>query len=148
MSDLINKLDSAVKEAMRAKDKLRLTTLRMVKSAVKYKEIDSKTELSDPEIVQVLATMVKQRTDSISAFRDGGREELAKKEEQELGILKEFMPPQMTPEDIKAKAQEIIQKVGAQSANDFGKVMKEVMSLVRGRASGKEVTAIVKELLT
>jgi len=148
MGELRSKLESAIKDAMRSKDKLRLTTLRMVKSAIRYKEIDSKAELGDPDIIQVLATMVKQRTDSIKAFKEGGRDELADKEEQELKMLQEFLPPQMSPEDILIKAKEVIEDVGASGAKDFGKVMKAVMPLVRGMASGKEVTAIVKDLLT
>jgi len=148
MGELRKKLEQEMIEAAKSKDKLKLSTIRMVKSAVKYKEIDIKKELDDTEIIQVLSTMLKQRADSIEAFTKGGRADLVEKEEQESEIIKKFLPPQMSVDDIKLKAKEVIQQLGASSEKELGKVMKELMPLLRGKASGKEITDIVKDLLT
>jgi uncharacterized protein YqeY len=144
----MEKLNSAMVAAAKSKDKLRLSTIRMVKSSIKYKEIETKKELETPDIIQVLSTMAKQRTDSLNAFKEGGRDDLAAKEEAELTILKEFLPAQLSREEIVQKAKEVIEKVGASDIKDLGKVMKEIKPLVLGRAPGKEVSSVVKELLT
>lgn len=148
MSDLKAKLESEMKDAVRSQDKLRLTTIRMVRSSIKNKEIDTKKTLDDGEVISILSTMIKQRTDSIKMFRDGGREDLAVKEEAEIIILQEFLPPPMTKEEVRVAVEKVIQKVGAKGLKDIGKVMKEVAPLTAGRALGREVNEIVKELLT
>jgi uncharacterized protein YqeY len=148
MSGLKEKLESEMISAAKSRDKLRLSTIRMIRSSIKYKEIDSKKELADSDIVNVIVGMAKQRNDSVESFKKGGRDDLVAKEEAELIILKEFLPPQMSKEDIRAKTEEVIKNIGASGLQDLGKVMKEIMPLLQGRAQGKEVSAIVKDLLS
>ncbi len=148
MGELKKKLESEMIRAVKSKDKLRLSTIRMVRSSIKNKEIDSKRELEESEIISLISTRIKQGNDSIKMFNDGGRKELALKEASEIEILREFLPPQLLPEELKALIGEAIQKIGASSMKDIGNVMKAVMPLVSGRAQGKDVNIIVRELLT
>lgn len=146
-SHLKEQLDAELKIAMKAQDKTRLSTIRAIKSAVKTKEIDLQKELSDAEIQDVIATLVKQRRDSIEQFSKGGREDLVTQETTELNVLLEFLPQQLTEAEVEALVDKALVELGASSLKDLGRVMKHVMSQVAGRADGKLINQIVKRKL-
>src|SRR5215813_9500344 len=123
-----DKIQRQIADAMRSKDQLRLDVLRMMKSAVKLKEVEKMKPLEDPEVIAVLNTLVKQRKDSIEQFRKGGREELAQKEEAEIKIIEEYLPASATDDDITRAVAEAIQETSATSIKDMGKVMKAAMT--------------------
>jgi hypothetical protein len=134
--------------AAKLKDKIRLSALRMIKSGVHNREIDLKRKMTDSEFMQMLSSMVKQRKDSIDQFKKGGREDLVEKEEAELKIIQQFMPVQLSEEEIDAEIRKSIQEVGAVSIKDMGKVMKVLMPKLTGKADGKMVGDKVKERLS
>jgi hypothetical protein len=142
---LREKLDEDLKSAMRAKDSLRMNTVRALKSAVKYREIELMKPLDDAGILGVMATEIKRRRDSVEQYRAGNRADLADKEEAEIKILQEFLPQQLTPAEVEAKVVEAIAKVGAQGPKDMGAVMKALLPEVQGRADGKAVSELVKQ---
>ena len=144
---LREQLSDEMKTAMKARDELRLSTIRMIRSAVKNRDIDQKRELSDQEIVDVLATLVKQRRESIRLFAEAGRTDLVDKEEQELAILLHFLPRQLSREEVAALVDGAIAECGATSGKDMGRVMKALAPQVAGRADGKMVSDLVKEKL-
>jgi uncharacterized protein YqeY len=144
---LRERLSEEMKHAMKSRDDLRLSAIRMVRSAVKNKEIDAKRELADQEIVEVLSTLVKQRRESIRMFSEAGRDDLVAKEEKELTILLEFLPQQMDRDEVAALVDKMIAECGAQGSRDMGKVMKLLMPHVAGRADGKMVSDVVREKL-
>ncbi len=144
---LKEQLNNAMKEAMKARDDLRLSAVRMVRSAIKNREIESRSELDDRAVIDVIATMAKQRRESIRMYREGNRNELAEKEERELAVLLEFMPSQLTPEEIDSLISQIIQDNAAQGAKDMGRIMKIVSPLIAGKADGKAVSEAVRRLL-
>jgi uncharacterized protein YqeY len=144
---LKDQLNDAMKSAMKARDTLRLSAVRMIRAAIKNKEIDSRTELNDLAVIDVISTMAKQRRESIRLYREGNRLELAEKEELELNILLEFLPSQLSPEDIEALVSQIIKETEASGAKDMGRVMKAVSPLTAGKADGKVVSDIVRRLL-
>lgn len=134
--------------AAKLKDKIRLSAIRMIKTGVHNREIDLKRKMTDSEFLQMLSSMVKQRKDSIDQFQKGGREDLVEKEEAELKVIQQFMPVQMSEEEIDAEIQKSIQEVGAVSIKDMGKVMKVLMPKLTGKADGKMVGDKVKERLS
>ncbi|MCL2760522.1 MAG: GatB/YqeY domain-containing protein [Desulfuromonadales bacterium] len=144
---LRERLSEELKKAMRAKDEVRLATIRQIKAVLKNREIDAKREFDDQGIMEVISTLCKQRRESISMFKEAGRDDLVAKEEQELAVLMEFMPEQLTREEIAELVKKAISESGATSVKDMGKVMKILMPSVAGRADGKVVNEIVKELL-
>ena len=144
---LREKLDEDLKSAMRAKDSLRMNTVRALKSAVKYREIELMKPLDDAGILGVMATEIKRRRDSVEQYRAGNRADLADKEEAEIKILQEFLPQQLTPAEVEAKVIEVIARVGAQGPKDMGAVMKALLPEVQGRADGKVVSELVKQRL-
>jgi uncharacterized protein len=136
--------------AMRARDELRLSTLRMVKSALKNKEIDKRAALDEKEAQQVLSTLIKQRRDSIEQFQKGGRQELADKEAAEIGIIEGYLPKALGDEDIAATVKATIAEMGSPTMKDMGTVMKNVMAKLQAsgaRVEGKTVSDIVKKQL-
>lgn len=136
-------------DAMRAKDTLRLSVLRMMKSAVKNKEIEKMKPLDESEVLSVLSTLVKQRKDSVDQFRRGGREELAQKEEAEIKIIEEYLPAAASEDDIRKAIEEAVQETGASSIKDMGKVMKAALARLAGKsADGARVSQMVKEKLS
>jgi uncharacterized protein len=146
---LQEKIQSHLADAMRSKEPLRLGVLRMMKSAVKNKEIDKMKPLEEGEVIAVLNSLVKQRKDSIDQFRKGGREELAQKEEAEIKIIEEYLPAAASDDDIRLAVQEAIQETGAASVKDMGKVMKATMARLAGKtADGSRVSQLVKEKLS
>lgn len=145
---LKERINDEMVSAAKARDKIRLSTLRMIKSVLHNKEIDLKRELNDTELLQVLSSIVKQRKDSIEQFRKGGRLELVEKEEAELKVVEEFMPEQMSEEEIDTEIEKAIGEVGAVSIKEMGKVMKALMPRLTGKADGKIVGEKVKARLS
>jgi uncharacterized protein YqeY len=132
--------------ALKAGDSLVLSTLRMLLSEIKNKEIDKKGVLTDEEVSEIIRHQVKTHKESITAFQAGKREDLVAKERDELAILNKYLPQQMTTQEIKKVVEGVIVKLQG-TPTDFGKVMGEVMAQVKGKADGGQVSALVKELL-
>ena len=146
---LQEKIQSHITDAMRSKDELRLSCLRMMKSAVKNKEIEKMKPLEEGEVLAVLNTLVKQRKDSVEQFRKGGREELAQKEEAEIKIIEQYLPASASDEDITGAITEAIQETGASSMKDMGKVMQAIKARLAGKTvDGGRVSQLVKEKLS
>jgi len=148
---LQQRVDSDLKEAMRAKDPTKLGVLRMLKSALKYAvfaKSGAEAELSDAEAVQVIRKQAKQRQDSIESFEKGGRVELADKEKQELAILNTYLPQGMSPDELAKVVRETIAKLGATSKAQMGAVMKALQAKVGGRADGKTLSTEVARQLS
>lgn len=144
---LKDRLNEAMKEAMRAKAPLRLSTIRLVRSAIKNREIEARCELDDPEVIGVLSTLVKQRRESAQVYRENDRIELAEKEEEELAIIQEFLPAQLGEDEIRGIIEEAVADVGAASMKEMGQVMKIVAARTTGRADGRLVSELVKARL-
>lgn len=147
---LQEQLVNDMKEAMKSGDSLKVSTIRMLKAAIKNKEIEkggTSYKLSDKETLEVIVTAIKQRKDSIEQFTKGQRLDLAEKEKKELEILQAYMPPQMSDEDVKAEVKKAIAETSASSQKDMGKVMKVLMPRIAGRADGAVVNRIVRELI-
>lgn len=136
------------KEALRSGDHLRLSVLRLLRSAIHYAEVERGVPLDDVGVLGVVAKQVKQRHESIEEFRKGQRPDLAGKEEAELAILQEYLPPPAPREEVEAIAQQIISESGARGRQDMGRVMPQVMSRLRGRADGRLISQVVQELLS
>jgi uncharacterized protein YqeY len=145
---LKERLDQDMKAAMREKAQLKLDTIRMLKSAIKYREIELMKPLDDPGIHGVLATEIKRRRDSVEQYRAGNRQDLADKEQKEIEFLQAYLPQQLTEAEIRAKVDEAVKAVGAQGMKDMGAVMKALMPEVQGRADGKVVSELVKARLS
>ena len=148
---LQQRVDSDLKEAMRAKDGTKLGVLRMLKSALKYAAIEksgAEAELSDAEAIQVIRKQAKQRQDSIESFEKGGRAELADKEKEELAILNTYLPQGITPDELAKVVRETIAELGATSKAQMGAVMKALQAKVGGRADGKTLSSEVQKQLT
>jgi len=148
---VIERVDSDLKEAMRAKDATRLGVLRMLKSALKYAAIaksGAEAELNDAEAAQVIRKQAKQRQDSIESFEKGGRAELAEKEREELSILNAYLPQQMNADELEKVVRETIVEVGATSKAQMGAVMKALQAKVAGRVDGKTLSAEVQKQLS
>ena len=135
--------------AMKARDQERSSCLNFLRAQIKNIKIDKRIEtVPDEEVLAVIKKQIKQRLDSIKQFTDGGRPELAAKEASEMGILKSYLPEEMSIESLKAIVDAVIKETGANSIKDMGKVMKEVLTKVAGRADNQTVGALVKEYLS
>ena len=145
--DLKQKLTDDLKQAMRAGDKVRRSVIRLAMAAIKNAEIARHAALDDTDILGIIAKEARQRQESIEAFRQGNRQDLVAQEEAELAVLKEYLPRQMTREEIIAAARQVIEEVGAQGPSDKGKVMPKLIAQLKGKADGREINAIVTELL-
>ena len=145
---LKDRLDQDLKAAMREKDQLQLATIRGLNSAIKYREIELMKPLDDAGVLAVISTEIKRRRDSIEQYRAGHRADLADKEEAELRILQAYLPQQLGEDELRAKVDEAIAKVGAQGPKDMGAVMKALLPEVQGRAEGKAVSDMVKARLS
>jgi hypothetical protein len=141
-------ISTQVVTALKAGDKLRVSTLRLLFSTIRYKEIDSKAELTNEEVHLLVGTMIKQRRESIEQFRKGGRDDLADKEEKELEILKELQPEQMSAEGIAKVVSETAESLGAKTMQDMGKLMGAVMGKLKGKADGNLVREAVQSFLS
>ncbi|HEY2829158.1 MAG TPA: GatB/YqeY domain-containing protein [Thermoanaerobaculia bacterium] len=148
MGQLTEQIRADLTAAMKAQEKEKTSTLRMVQSAMKYEQIGAGHELSDEEAMSVLRKAVKQRLDSIEQFQKGNRPELAAKEQSEIDVIKDYLPPELSDEEIEGGVREVIASTGAQSKKDMGKVMKEATARYKGRADGKKIQEIVNRLLT
>jgi uncharacterized protein YqeY len=146
--DINVKLNEEIAVATKAKDKIRLSAIRMLKTALHNKEIDLMRPLNESEILQILSVIVKQRKDSIEQFAKGGRNDLVEKEEAELKVVQEFMPAQMSDEEVETVIKKAIAEAGAVSVKDMGKVMKILMPQLTGKADGKTVGEKVKAFLS
>ena len=144
---LKDKLTEDLKQAMRQRDEQRRSTLRLVMAAIKNAEIEKRRELEEGELLAIIAKEAKQRHESIDQFERGGRQDLADREEAELQILLAYLPEQLSREEIEAQARQIIAEVGAASPAQMGQVMRRLMPLMQGKADGKLVSQVVKELL-
>jgi uncharacterized protein len=144
---LLRKLDDDLKSAMKASDSLKVSVLRMAKSSVKYRKIETGKEPSDDDIIAVLSAMAKQRKESIEQFSKGGRPELAEKETMELAIIQGYLPEQLSPEELDKIIIGAIKESAAEGSKDIGKVMRIIMSITKGAADGKLINQRVKELL-
>ncbi len=143
-----DKINQDLTTAMKAKEPLRLSVLRMMKTAVKNREIDLRAELEDAQVMQVLSTLIKQRKDSIEQFTSGGRPELAEKEGAEIKIIEEYLPAAVTEDEIERTVQEVLKQTGASSPKDIGAVMKQCMVRFAGKlVDGKLVNAAVRRRL-
>jgi uncharacterized protein YqeY len=145
--ELKAEIQERVKQSMKSGDRVTLSTLRLLLSAVHNEEIRVRKELSQEDIQRTITTLCKQRTEAIDLYRKGGREDLAKQEEAELAVLKRFLPQQLTEEEVKSLIQACIAESGAHGVQDLGKVMKLVMPKVAGRSDGKRVNELAKGLL-
>ncbi len=145
--NLKEQLNDAMKAAMKARDNLRLSAVRMVRAAIKNREIDARAELDNQAVIDVISSLVKQRRESIRMYREGNRLELAEKEELEMAVLLEFLPAQLSPEEIESVVMQTILDLEASGARDMGKVMKAVSPLTAGKADGKLVSDTVRRLL-
>ena len=144
---LLQRFDDELKVAIKTSDKLKVSVLRMAKSALKNRQIEKRGELSEEEVLSVISMLSKQRRESIEHFSKGGRDDLADKEKQELEILQSYLPSQLTPEELDRIIVETIKESSAQGIKDIGKVMRLLMPRVKGAADGKAVNHRVKELL-
>jgi len=130
------------------KDKLRRLVIRLVMAAIKNTEIAKQATLADADILGIIAKEVRQRHESIEAFKLGDRQDLLAQEEAELAVLNEYLPQQMTREEITAAARQVIEEVGAQGLGDKSKVMPKLIAQLKGRADGRDINAVVTELLS
>jgi hypothetical protein len=138
---------AALKDAIRARDEVRMSSLRLVMSAVKLKEKDVRHPLGDEETLGVISSQIKQRREAIEQYRTAGRQDLVTAEENELQVLQGFMPEQLSGEELERAVEEIIAEVGAVGMKDMGKVMKTAMAKLAGRADGSAVHALVRSKL-
>ncbi len=145
---LRQKLSDDLKQAMRGGDKVRRSVIRLVIAAIKNAEIARQTALDDTDILGIIAKEVRQRRESIEAFKLGNRQDLAAQEGAELTILNEYLPRQITRKEIIAAARQVIEEIGAQGLGDKRKVMPQLIAQLKGSADGREINAVVTELLT
>lgn len=144
---LLLRIDNDLKSALKNSEALKLSVLRLAKSALKYRQIEMGQEPSDEEVVNVLTTLVKQRRESVEQYEKGGRTDLAEKERQEIGLLQAYLPSQLSPEELEKLILQAIDETSAKSEADMGKVMKALMPKIRGLADGKQVNSRVRECL-
>ncbi|HEX9015655.1 MAG TPA: GatB/YqeY domain-containing protein [Chloroflexota bacterium] len=144
---LEDRLMADLKDAMRGHDELRVSTIRFARAALTNEAIDKRRALTDEEVLTVLARQVKQRRESIEEFKKGNRPDLVAKEQQEMEILLGYLPQQMSRDEIAVSAREVIQQVGATGPGDFGKVMSRLAPLLKGKADGKLIGEVVREIL-
>jgi uncharacterized protein YqeY len=144
---LSEKLSDDYKEALKAGDKSRVSILRMIKAAVKNREIEKGSSITDDEISSILRTFIKRANESIGQFSKAGRMDLAEKEKEELSIMQGYLPRQLGEEEVRGFVNESIKEVGATGPKDMGKVMKAVMAKTKGLADGKLVNNLVRETL-
>ncbi len=145
---LEERLMDEMKQAMKSNDKARLSTIRMIRAAVKNKEIDLRNKLDDDEILRVIQGMVRKSEESIEQFKAGGRMDLVEKETKEIEILRSYLPQALSKEDVIRIIDESIRETEASSLKDLGKVMKSVMPKLAGKADGKLINQLVKERLS
>lgn len=144
---LKDKLLQDLKEALKAKNSIKVDTLRLVSSEIKNKEIDLRKELGDDEIIALLSTQIKKRKEAAALYEKGGRADLREKEEKEMAVLESYLPEQVDEGELRRRIQQVITETGAQGPKDMGKVMKVVAPEFRGRADGNQLKTLVTEML-
>lgn len=144
---LKQKLADDLKQALKRGDKVIVSTIRLVMAAIKNAEIAKQAELADNDVLGIIAKEARQREESIAAFKQGNRQDLVAQEEAELAVLRGYLPKPATRDEIIAEARRIIAEVGAQGPRDKGKVMPRLIAELKGRADGREINAVVTELL-
>ncbi|HJX33900.1 MAG TPA: GatB/YqeY domain-containing protein [Desulfatiglandales bacterium] len=145
---LYEKITNDLKEAMKAKDLLRISCIRMLKTGLKHKQAERGEILRDEEILSLISSLIRKGREAAEEFRKGGREDLAKKEEGEIAILYGYLPDQIKPDEIEKILKEVISELSADGMKDLGKVMKAAMNRIAGSAQGKEVNEIARRLLS
>jgi len=141
-------IQDAMRAAMKSGERLALSSLRLLLSAVHNEEIKERRELAPEEIVKVISALCKQRQEAIEYYRKGGRGDLVEKEEAELEVLRRFLPEALSEEEVRSLIRSSIEEVGAKGVQDLGKVMKQIMPKVTGRTEGKRVSELVREMLS
>ncbi len=141
-------INADFKDAYKAKREVEFKTLRLIQAAIKQVEIDTQTDMNEDAVLKVVKSEVKKRKDSIAAYTDGGREDLADAEKAELAIIEKYLPAQMSEDMVQKAVEEVIAETGASSQKDFGTVMKAVMAKTGGAADGQIVSKLVKEKLS
>ena len=144
---LIERLNEDMKQAMKSQDKFRLSVIRMIRSSIKNIEIDQRRTLDDGEVIDILSREIKQRKDALQEFEKAGRSDLVESAQAEIAIISEYLPKQLTEEELQSIIQETIREVGASSKADLGKVMSALMPRIKGRADGKLVNRLVQQQL-
>ncbi|MGB1613050.1 MAG: GatB/YqeY domain-containing protein [Arenicellales bacterium] len=147
MSALKDRIGAEMKEAMRAKDAIRLESIRLLRAAIQRREVDDRVELTDDEVVSVLQKMIKQGKDSIEQFSKGGRDDLVAKEVATLAVLETYLPEQIDADELSALIETALSETGAQGVRDMGRVMAWLKPKVQGRADMGAVSALIKEKL-
>jgi len=145
---ILDKINDGIKTAMKARDERRLKTLRMIKSDLTYRKIEVGDDLSDDDILAVIGSAAKKRSEAMEEYRKGGREDLYNEEKAEFEIIQEFLPEQLSEEELKKLVDDAVTESGAASIRDLGNVMKILMPRIKGRADGKAVNLAVREKLT
>lgn len=144
---IVERINQELVSATKNRDKERLSIIRLIRSALQNRQIDKRAELTDEEALQVLSSLVKKAKESIEQFEKGNRPDLADKERKELEVILSFMPKQLGEEELRAELASIIDQVGAKGPQDLGQVMKAAMEKLKGRADGKIVNQVARELL-
>jgi len=144
---LKQRLYEDLKKAMKTKDEIRTRTLRLIISSIKTLEVEKMTEATDDDVFRVLSKECRKRVEAIEAYKKGGREDLANEEQRELEIIKSYMPKQLSEEELKEIVKNAVEETGSSSIKDLGRVMKVLMPRVKGRADGKTVNNIVRQIL-
>jgi uncharacterized protein YqeY len=145
---LNQKIIEDLKKSIKARDEVRTSCLRMLKASLKNKQVEKGRELEEEEIQAIISSMIRKGKESIKEFSKGDREDLALKEEEEISIFYEYLPQQLTPDEIEKTLKEVISELSAESPKDLGNVMKLAMSRMAGQAQGKEVNEIARKLLS
>jgi len=145
---MLQKLKDDLKQAMREKDVLKRDTIRLIMSGVKQIEVDQRREVSEDDVLKLIQKGVKQREDAISFAKEGGRDDLVGQNQAEIDILTSYLPKQLSDEELKDALQQIIQKVGATTIKEMGKVMGVATKELSGKADGKRINLVVKEMLS
>lgn len=146
-ANLKEKLEADLRQAMKDRDNVKRSVLRLLLAAIQNAEIAKRGSLDNPDVLGIVAREVKQRNESIEAFKQGDRQDLVAQEEAEMAVLKEYLPRQLGREEVIIEARQVIEEVGAQGPRDKGKVMSRLMAQLKGKADGREINEIVTELL-
>ena len=145
---MLQKLKDDLKVAMREKDNLKRDTIRLVMSSIKQIEVDERREVTDEDILKIIQKGIKQREDAINFAKDGDRDDLVEQNQKEIDILKNYLPNQLNDDELKSAIKSIIEKVGAKDMKDMGKVMGVATKELSGKADGKRINQVVKEILS
>jgi uncharacterized protein YqeY len=141
-------INEDLKKAIRSKEEIRLSCLRLLKASIKNKQVEKGRDLTDEEVIGLISSAIKKGKEAVEAFRKGKREDLASKEESEIKIFQEYLPKQLGTEEIEKIVREVVSQLGATGPKDLGRVMKEAVARMAGRADGKTVNEIARNVLS